>query len=91
VIASCSALFFVILIAHVQLRNALSTNSIVYLEYFYLVAYVMLLMVTLDALLFSKDTPFSIVGVQDNLIPKVTYWPFLTGCLFFCTALVFWG
>lgn len=90
IIASCSALFFVVLIAHVQLRGELSTNSIVYLEYFYLVSYIVLLLITVDAILFSWDVPIGFLKFQDNLVPKLIYWPLLLACFFACTVVLFW-
>lgn len=73
VIASSSALFFVLLIMHVQLRDELSTNSIVYMEYFYLISYITILMITINSILFSWDPPVRLVGFKDNLIPKLIY------------------
>lgn len=89
VIASSSALFFVLLIMHVQLRGELSTNSIVYMEYFYLVSYVTILMITVNSILFSWDPPVRFVEYQDNLIPKLIYWPILLAWCFSLTVFLF--
>ncbi len=88
-IASSSALFFVLLIMHVQLRDELSTNSIVYMEYFYLVSYITILMITVNAILFSWDPPIKFVAFKDNLIPKLLYWPVLLTWFFVLTVLLF--
>ncbi len=90
VVQSCTALFFVILIAHVQLREELSSNSIVYLEFFYFVSYIVLLMVTINSILFSANMDLPLIQYRNNLIPKVLYWPFIVAVLFVCTALTFW-
>lgn len=90
VVQSYTALFFVIIIAHVQLREELSSNSIVYLEFFYFVSYVVLLMVTINSILFSAGVNLPIVQYRNNLIPKILYWPFIVAILFVCTALTFW-
>ena len=90
VVQSCTALFFVILIAHVQLREELSSNSIVYLEFFYFVSYVVLLLVTINSILFSANVAMPLVQYRNNLIPKILYWPFIMAILFVCTALTFW-
>ncbi len=89
VIASSSALFFVLLIMHVQLRDELSTNSIVYMEYFYLVSYITILMITVNSILFSWDPPVKLVGFKDNLIPKLIYWPILLAWFFVLTVFLF--
>lgn len=89
VVASCSALFFVALIAHVQMRNELAANSVVYLEYFYLVTYLIILLITTNAVLLSLNVKLWIVQFHDNLIPKLIYWPVLSGALFICTVWTF--
>lgn len=89
VVASCSALFFVALIAHVQMRNELAANSVVYLEYFYLVTYLIILLITTNAVLLSLNVQLWIIQFHDNLIPKLIYWPALSGALFICTVWTF--
>lgn len=89
VIAACSALFFILLIMHVQLRDELAVNTIVYMEYFYLVSYITILMVTVNAVLLLQDTPMQVLAFKDNLIPKLIYWPILLVWIFIITAILF--
>jgi len=87
VVASCSALFFVALISH--MRNELAANSVVYLEYFYLITYVIILLITANAVLLSLKVKFSFIQFHDNLLPKLFYWPAISGALFICTVWAF--
>ena len=89
IVAACSALFFILLIMHVQLRDELAVNTIVYLEYFYLVSYITILMVTVNAVLISYDPPLGILAFKDNFIPKLIYWPILLTWIFTITAILF--
>ncbi|WP_292993633.1 cache domain-containing protein [Nitrosomonas sp.] len=89
VIAACSALFFILLIMHVQLRDELAVNTIVYMEYFYLISYITILMVTVNAVLLLQDTPMKVLAFKDNLIPKLIYWPILLVWIFIITAILF--
>lgn len=89
VVASCSALFFVALISHVQMRNELAANSVVYLEYFYLITYVIILLITANAVLLSLKVQLSFIQFHDNLLPKLFYWPAISGALFICTVWAF--
>ncbi len=89
VVASCSALFFVALISHVQMRNELAANAVVYLEYFYLITYVLILLITLNAVLLSLKVKFAFIQFHDNLLPKLIYWPAISGALFICTVWAF--
>jgi hypothetical protein len=74
-----SALFFVVIIAHIQLRQEFLGSGLVYLEYFYLVMYLVIMLVTLDAYLISIGWQVWILNYKDHLIPKLLYWPFLFG------------
>lgn len=76
-IATCSALFFVVLLAHVQVRKQFSGSGLVYIEFFYLIMYIVILMTALNAYIFSlgKLKRFNLIYYRDNFIPKVAYWP----------------
>ena len=91
VIASCSALFFVVIVSHVQLRDFLSSDDIVYLEYFYLITYLIILLISINSILFSWNISIRWIRFRDNLIPKLLYWPVLTFSLFCFTAYFFWN
>jgi hypothetical protein len=79
VIGINSALFFVVIISHIQLRREFLGSGLVYLEYFYLVMYLVILLVTLDAYLISVGWPVRLLRYKDHLIPKLLYWPLLFG------------
>jgi hypothetical protein len=79
ILATCSALFFVVLMAHIQVRSRFASAGLVYMEYFYLLMYIALLLTALNAYLFSLKTfaGCKLLHFRDNLIPKVTFWPLL--------------
>ena len=81
VLGACSALFFVIVLAHIQLRQLLPGAGVVYIEKFYFLMYFVIIAVVADAYLFSKGHPLRLVLYGDNLIPKVTFWPVLLGVM----------
>ncbi|MES2824674.1 MAG: cache domain-containing protein [Pseudomonadota bacterium] len=85
VVASCSALFFVALVSHMQMRDELKSNAVVYLEYFYLITYVIILLITANAILLSLKVQVAFVQFHDNLWPKLLYWPAISSALFLCT------
>ncbi len=90
VVASCSALFFVALISHVQMRDELASNTVVYLEFFYLTAYFSILLITANAVLLSLNVQLRLIRFHDNILPKLFYWPSVLLVLFICTAWIFW-
>ncbi|MEC4677792.1 MAG: cache domain-containing protein, partial [Nitrospirota bacterium] len=74
-LASSSALFFVVLISHIDLRGSLAANEIFYMEYFYVVTYATILSISINAILFSWDIKIPFIQYRDNLLPKLFYWP----------------
>ncbi len=86
-IGACSALFFVVLLAHIQLREQFAGTTIVYIEYFYILIYALLVLATVNTFLFSihADRWSNIIVYEDNLIAKVLYWPFLLGSMILIT------
>lgn len=82
-LASCSALFFVVLLAHIQVRQQSSGTNLVYIEYFYLIMYVMILATALNAYLFSlgRLKHMDFIHYRDNLVPKILFWPITLGLM----------
>ena len=78
-LGTCSALFFVVLLSHIQVRSQFAGSGLVYIEYFYLVMYVAILLVALNSYVFSLTalSGRTILHWRDNLLPKVLFWPFL--------------
>lgn len=85
VLAYCAALFFVLIISHVSLRNKLAAAGIIYLEYFYFVLYFIILAVSVNSILLASTTRHEIIHYKDNLIIKLLYWPVLLGLLLLIT------
>lgn len=89
-IGTVSALFFVILLSHIQLRQEFAGGGVTYLEYFYFLMYVVLIAVACNAFLTStrpsRDGRYIHTG--DNLTFKLAYWPALLGASVLITLLV---
>lgn len=83
VIGTCSVLFFVVLLSHVQLREQFAGSGIVYLEYFYFLMYFVLLGVAVNTYLFATKSArgLGFIHVRDNLFPKVAFWPAVLSCM----------
>lgn len=89
-IGASSALFFVVMLAHIQLREQFAGTSIVYIEYFYILMYALLVAATANTYLFSIRSArwYKVFLYNDNIIPKVAYWPVVIGCLIMITLVV---
>ena len=77
VIATCSALFFVVMLAHIQVRSLFAGAGLVYIEYFYLIMYIVILFTALNAYVFSlgKLPRLNLIYYRDNFIAKLAFWP----------------
>ena len=92
-IGASSALFFVVMLAHIQLREQFSGSSIVYIEYFYILMYLFLVITTANTYLFSIRRGWfkTIIQYNDNAIPKLLYWPVLISSLIAVTLYVIYS
>ena len=90
VLAYCAALFFVLIVSHVSIRQKLAANGIIYLEYFYFVLYLAILTTSVNSILFASNTKSGFVHHRDNLVAKLLYWPIILGIIFGITLTVFY-
>lgn len=91
-IGAASALFFVVMLAHIQLRQEVGGSNIIYIEYFYILMYSVLVLATANTYLFSirstdKSGWLAIIHGNDNLIPKLVYWPIILSGLIIITLI----
>jgi len=85
----CAGLLFVIVYAQIAMRSQLNAPGVIYLEYLYFITYIAILLVSLDSVLFIYTDKFWLVQYEDNLIPKILYWPLMTGSFLLITLFTF--
>lgn len=85
----CAALFFVVIIAHVNLRANLAAQGIIYLEIFYFFLYGAILSVAVNAILIASPINVALVQYKGNFIARLLYWPVLLGLLLAVTLAAF--
>lgn len=90
VISASGAFTFILILDQINLRSSLPTGGILYIEYFYFVLYVMILLVAIDGLLVAKRSNAFLLRYRNNLIPKLLYWPVLLTLQLLVTAMVFY-
>ena len=91
VMAYTVSLFFAIVLAHARLRGQFPDAGVLYLEWYYFVAYLAVLGVTINAISYAAHVGGGFIHFRENLIPRVSYWPINTGFLFAVTWLSFYG
>jgi hypothetical protein len=90
IIATSAALFFAVLIAHIDIRTRLQTSGIFYLEYFYFITYLVILLVCVNSILFTYEKHLPFIHYEDNLLPKILFWPVVSGLMLAVTFFVFY-
>lgn len=88
-IGTASGLFFTVLLAHIDLKSKFN-GEIVYLEYFYYLAYIFIIATAVLTYLFARemDRENSWLIRTDATLIKLLYWPCYTGIMLIITWLV---
>ncbi|MBV7333998.1 cache domain-containing protein [Chloroflexi bacterium TSY] len=89
VLTYAASLFFVVAVSQVGLRGELEAAQVVYLEYGYILLYVVILIVSVNSILYYSDVKLTFIKYRDNLIPKLLYWPLVSVSLLIITVLFF--
>lgn len=90
VLGGCSALLFAVIFIHASLRNSISYKGIMYIEYFYLIFYLIMLWLPVHAFLFLYAKNSKFIQYKDSLLSKVLFWPALLGAVFMLTLRTFY-
>lgn len=85
-----AVLMFGVLLEHNQIRSSITSQQIAYVEYIPIMLYVAILLVSLNAIVFDSSAHIRWVEYQDNLLPKLLYWPLMLGALLTITLLTFY-
>ena len=88
-IAYYASLFFIGILAQLDVRRTLNAPGVVYIEYFYFILYVILLLQTVNSIIFAATDDVGFLEYKDNLIPKVIFFPITLGLMFVITAKLF--
>ncbi len=75
IIESMAAFFFVLVFSHIDLRREIVTAELIYLEFFYFVTYLMVILSTYNLITYTKDKS-AIFDFNDNQLFKALYFPF---------------
>ena len=74
IIESMAAFFFVLIFSHIDLRKEIVTADLIYIEYFYFITYLMLVLSTFNLITYAKDKS-AVFDFNDNQVFKALYFP----------------
>ncbi|SKA62315.1 PDC sensor domain-containing protein [Enterovibrio nigricans] len=77
VLQYCASLFFILVIAHVALREELNAQGVIFIEYFYFLVYFQIIFTAIGALAFTTELKIPVLENEQGLKIKQWYWPIL--------------
>lgn len=82
-IGSCAGIFFVVLVAHINVREQFPESGIVYIEYLYLLSYVFILSTVVVIYSFNIYDNSEAKGFFANeaALVKMSFWPLYSSCI----------
>jgi hypothetical protein len=90
ILGVCVSVFFVVVFSHLAIRKNISSGEIFYLEYFFFVIYVTLLLVPVNAFRDVLGIRSRFLEYRNGLIHKVMYWPGVLAVFYTITAWKFY-
>lgn len=88
IVQGLAAFFFVLVFSHIDLRKDLLTGELVYMEYFYFIAYLMIIICAINLIVFTRKQN-NIFDYKNNIIVKTMFWPAFFCILLFVTLIKF--
>ena len=85
ILASTAALFFVVIVAQIDLRDKVAADGLIYMDIYYFVTYFEFMLVSINSILMCWPDKFKWVAWEDNIIVKSTFWPIVTSIIFIST------
>ncbi len=83
-------LFFIPITSQVSMRREVNAQGTTFLDYFYFASYIALLLVSLNAILINSHYQWKWLTWQNNLIPKVAFFPIIMTLLMMATIYVYY-
>lgn len=74
IIESMAAFFFVLIFSHIDLRKDIVTADLIFIEYFYFITYLMIVLSTLNLITYTKDRT-QMFDYNENQIYRAVYFP----------------
>lgn len=84
-----AALLFAVLLSHNAMRDTVKATGLLYLGYLYIITYLAIMGVVLDAVLVVGRPNSRLFRNHDNLIVRLIFWPLVTTAILVATLVTF--
>ena len=89
IITAMAAFFFVLIFSHIDLRKEIVTADLMFMEYFYFITYMMIVVSTWNLITYARRGT-RIFDYNENQIFKAAYFPFFFACVLVVTLIKFY-
>jgi hypothetical protein len=89
-ISFCSGLLFIVVFAHIGIREKLDAEKLFLLEYFYLISYFAFFYVIVNIILYKVNVRLLLITERNNLFYKALFWPLIFGAIFTVSFVTFY-
>lgn len=86
----CVSVFFVVIYSHLSIRRAISIDTIFYLEYFYLVIYLMVIIAPMNSFRTTLGITNQWLDYEQGRLPKLLFWPVILSVFLLITVIKFY-
>jgi hypothetical protein len=90
VLAATIPLFFTVIAAHTQFKNAVPVQQIIFFEYFYFLLYFLIVVVVLTTFYNYWNKGMPAAFLEKLFLPLIVYWPFVTTVILTLTLIYFY-
>jgi hypothetical protein len=84
----CSGLLFATILSHQTFQRSVEASQLTYFEYFYFWVYTLIILITINGLLYSLNRGGFFINYNQNIIARLIFWPVTMG-MFLVTTLLF--
>ncbi|MDY7393613.1 cache domain-containing protein [Aureibaculum sp. 2210JD6-5] len=89
IIEGMAAFFFVLIFSHIDMRREIITADLIYMEYFYFVTYIMIMLSTWNLITYAKNKA-PIFDYNENQLFQASYFPVFFLCILIITLVKFY-
>ena len=83
VLKICGSTFFIVMLAHIRLRNQFAGGEIVFIEHVYILLYLFIIFLVFNSFINTAQEKWErkiwLFTYEDNILPKIAFWPIVRG------------
>lgn len=85
-----SGIFLGLIFAHSAIRKIEISSSILYLEYFYIIPYLLMSLLLINVFFYAQKNPPYFIKYRNNFFTKALFWPLFLFIMLLITGWMFW-